>query len=49
VNRSEAALMLSAISPQALSLPVTSNMKDAFRAKILKSMLLEVARKSRNG
>ena len=49
VTRSEAALMLSAISSQALSLPVTSNMKDAFRAKILKSMLLEVARKSRNG
>ena len=49
VSRSEAALMASAISSQALSLPVTSNMKDAFRAKILKSMLLEVARKSRNG
>lgn len=49
VTRSEAALMASAISAQALSLPVASNMKDAFRAKILKSMLLEVARKSRNG
>ena len=41
----EAAIMRAAISPQALSLPVTAQMKDALRAKILKSMLMEVAHK----
>ena len=45
VTRDEAAIMLSAVSPQALSLPVTDDMKDALRARIFKSMLLEVGRK----
>ncbi len=47
VNCNEAALMLSAVSPQALSLPITSEMKDALRAKIFKSMLLELTRRVR--
>lgn len=45
VTQSEASLMKAAISPQALSLPVTTDMKNALRAKILKSMLMETARK----
>lgn len=45
VTQSEASLMKAAISPQALSLPVTADMKNALRAKILKSMLMETARK----
>ena len=48
VTPSEARLMQSALSAQALSLPVTMEMKDALRAKILRSMLLEVARKDKN-
>lgn len=47
VTPDEASLMLSAVSPQALSLPLTVELKDAFRAKILKSMLLEVGRKAK--
>lgn len=43
----EAAIMRAAISQQALSLPVSAAMKDALRAKILKTMLLEVAQKDR--
>jgi len=45
VSRNEASLMKAAISPQALSLPVTTDMKNALRAKILKTMLMETARK----
>jgi len=45
ITHNESALMNSAISAQALSLPVSAEMKNALRAKILKSMLLEVARK----
>lgn len=47
VTKSEAALMQAATSSQALSLPISSEMKDALRAKILKTMLLEVARKGK--
>ncbi len=47
VTPGEAAVMSAAISPQALSLPISADMKDAMRAKILKSMLLEVARKGK--
>ena len=46
VSRRGAALMLSAVSPQALSLPIPATMKDALRAQILRSMLLELARES---
>ncbi len=45
VTPGEAAIMQAAVSPSALSLPISTAMKDALRAKILKSMLLEVARK----
>ena len=47
VTSGEAALMLAGISQQALSLPIPENLKDALRAKILKSMLMETARKTR--
>ncbi|MCI5846395.1 MAG: CtsR family transcriptional regulator [Clostridiales bacterium] len=43
VTPGEAALMNAAVSDQALSLPITAEMKDALRAKILKRMLTEVA------
>ena len=46
VNAFEASLIQAALSPQAFSLPIPASMKDALRAKILKNMLLEVARKS---
>lgn len=47
ITRGEAALMNAAIAPQAMSLPVSADMKDSLRAKILKNMLLEVARKGK--
>ncbi len=43
----ESALMQAAVSSQALSLPIPTTMKDALRARILKTMLLEIARKSK--
>ena len=45
VTDGEAAMMNAALSPQALSLPLSAEMKDALRARILKNMLLEIARK----
>ncbi|MDD3334189.1 MAG: CtsR family transcriptional regulator [Eubacteriales bacterium] len=47
VTEGEAALMQAAVAPPALSLPIPVEMKDAIRAKILKNMLLEVARKGK--
>ncbi len=47
VSPNEAALMIAAVSPQSLSLPLPEELKDALRAKILKSMLMETARKTR--
>ena len=47
ISACEAAIMLSAISPQALSLPLNPEMKDALRARIFKSMLLEIGRKTK--
>jgi len=47
VTSSEASLMLAAVSQQSLSLPLPEELKDALRAKILKSMLMEAARKTR--
>ena len=47
VTKQEAALMTAAVSPQALSLPLPEEFKDALRAKILRSMLTEAARKVR--
>ncbi|NLV59925.1 MAG: CtsR family transcriptional regulator [Clostridiales bacterium] len=43
----EAAIMLAAISPQALSCPIPTAMKDAMRARIMKCMLMEIARRSK--
>ena len=48
VTDGEAAMMNAALSPQALSLPLPAEMKDALRARILKNMLLEVARKGKD-
>ena len=47
VTANEAALMMAAVSAQSLSLPLPEALKDALRAKILKSMLMEAARKVR--
>lgn len=47
VTGCEASLMRSALSQQALSLPLPVEMKDSLRARILKAMLLEVAQKGR--
>lgn len=43
ITPNEGALMNAAVSDQALSLPLTTEMKDALRAKIFKRMLIEVA------
>jgi len=45
ITREEAVLMNAAISQQALSLPIPEDLKSALRAKILKSMLMEIAQK----
>lgn len=45
VTPKEAALMNAAISPQALSLPIPAEMKNMLRAKMLRAMLTEAARK----
>lgn len=47
VTEGEAVMMNAALSPQALSLPLSAEMKDALRARILKNMLLEVARRGK--
>lgn len=44
-TKQEALLMQSAVSAQTLSLPITIDMKNALRAKILKSMLMQLAHK----
>lgn len=48
VTVNEAALMNAAVSEQALSLPLTTELKDALRAKIFKRMLIEVAHNQRS-
>lgn len=45
-TKTEALLMRSAVSAQAISLPITSEMKNALRAKILKNMVLQLLQKS---
>ena len=47
ITSGEASMMNAALSQQALSLPVTADMKNALRAKILKSMMMEVARRTK--
>ena len=48
VEAREASLMrAAAVNPQAMCLPISAAMKDALRAKMLKAMLLEVARNAK--
>ena len=47
VTADEAALMASAVSKRALSVPVPDMLKDARRAKIMKSMLMTIAARNR--
>ena len=47
ITACEGDIMRSAISGQALSVPMPDSMKDAMRSKILKAMLTSVARKNR--
>ena len=46
VTQSEAQLMRSAVSSQALSIPIPIHLKDALRARTLRSMLLVISQKS---
>ena len=48
VTADEAALMASAISTRALSVPVPDSLKNAMRAKMMKSMLMTIASRNRN-
>ena len=47
VTADEAALMASAISTRALSVPVPDSLKNAMRAKMMKSMLMTIAARNR--
>lgn len=47
ISCDEAAIMKAAVCESCFTLPVPAALKDALRARILKSMLLEVARKSK--
>ena len=47
VTADEAALMASAVSTRALSVPVPDALKDAMRAKMMKSMLMTIAARNR--
>lgn len=47
ITACEAKLMRSAISQQALSIPIPQTIKDATRARILKSMLVSLAKQQR--
>ena len=48
VTADEAALMAGAVSTRALSVPVPDALKDAMRAKMMKSMLMSIAARNRN-
>ncbi len=48
VTADEAALMASAVSTRALSVPVPDVLKDALRAKMMKSMLMTIAARNRS-
>ena len=47
VTEDEAALMASAVSTRALSVPVPDVLKDGMRAKMMKSMLMTIAARNR--
>ena len=48
VTADEAALMASALSTRALSVPVPDTLKNAMRAKMMKSMLMTIAARNRS-
>ncbi len=48
VTADEAALMASAVSTRALSVPVPDALKNAMRAKMMKSMLMTIAARNRS-
>ena len=48
VTADEAALMASAVSTRALSVPVPDSLQNAMRAKMMKSMLMTIASRNRN-
>ena len=48
VTADEAALMASAVSTRALSVPVPDSLKNAMRAQMMKSMLMTIASRNRN-
>ena len=48
VTADEAALMASSISSRALAVPVPDALKNAMRAKMMKSMLMTIASRNRN-
>ena len=48
VTADEATLMASAVSTRALSVPVPDALKNAMRAKMMKSMLMTIASRNRN-
>ena len=48
VTADEAALMASALSTRALSVPVPDALKNAMRAKMMKSMLMTIAARNRS-
>ena len=47
VTADEAALMASAVSTRAMSIPVPDNIKNAMRARMMKSMLMTIAARNR--
>ena len=49
INENDAALMMAATNVAALSVPVPETVKDAMRARILRSMLLSVAQRAEGG
>lgn len=46
ITEREGAIMKAAVGAQALSLPMSENLKDVQRARLMKSMLTELARRS---
>jgi transcriptional regulator CtsR len=48
VTRNEAEIMRAAVSAQAVSVPMPDQMKDALRARIMKTMIMTVARQNRS-
>ncbi len=45
ISSSDAQLMMAAVSPAAFSVPVPEMVKDALRAKVMRSMLLSIAQR----